>query len=77
MKHDEKPAEAKTPVVETPKVETPVVETPVVETPKVETPVVETPVVESTDQAPQYDVVVDEVVQPDGTVKYVVRYVKK
>ena len=66
-----------TPVVETPKVETPVVETPVVETPKVETPVVETPVVESTDQAPQYDVVVDEVVQPDGTVKYVVRYVKK
>ena len=76
-----------TPVVETPKVETPVVETPVVETPKVETPVVETPVVEtpkvdtpvveSTDQAPQYEVVVDEVVQPDGTVKYVVRYVKK
>ena len=102
VKHDEKPAEAKTPVVETPKVETtvvetpvvetpkvetpvvetpkaetPVVETPVVETPKVETPVVETPVVESTDQTPQYDVVVDEVVQPDGTVKYVVRYVKK
>ena len=72
VKHDEKPAEAKTPVVETQKVETPVVETP-----KVETPVVETPVVESTDQAPQYDVVVDEVVQPDGTVKYVVRYVKK
>ena len=66
-----------TPVVETPKAENPVVETPVVETPKVETPVVETPVVESTDQAPQYDVVVDEVVQPDGTVKYVVRYVKK
>ena len=97
VKHDEKPAEAKnpvvetpvvetpkaetpvveTPVVETPKVETPVVETPVVETPKVETPVVETPVVESTDQAPQYEVVVDEVVQPDGSVKYVVRYVKK
>ena len=102
VKQDEKPAEAKTPVVEIPKVETPVVETPkvettvvetpvvetpkaetpvavtpVVETPKVETPVVETPVVESTDQAPQYDVVVDEVVQPDGTVKYVVRYVKK
>ena len=82
-----------TPVVETPKVETPVVETPVVEkpienpvieTPVVETsvePVVETPVVEtpdeSTDQTPHYEVVVDEVLQPDGTVKYVVRYVKK
>ena len=70
-----------TPVVETPKVETPVVETPVVETPKVETSVVETPIVEkpveSTDQAPQYEVVVEEVVQPDGTVKYEVRYVKK
>ena len=67
--------------VETPKVETPKVETPVVETPKVETPVVETPVVEkpveSTDQAPQYEVVVEEVIQPDGTVKYEVRYVKK
>ena len=67
--------------VETPKVETPKVETPVVETPKVETPVVETPKdekpVESTDQAPQYEVVVEEVVQPDGTVKYEVRYVKK
>ena len=96
VKHEEKSAEAETPVVETPKVETPVVETPkvetpvvetpkvetpVVETPKVETPVVETPVVEkpveSTDQAPQYEVVVEEVVQPDGTVKYEVRYVKK
>ena len=67
--------------VETPKVETPKVETPVVETPKVETSVVETPIVEkpveSTDQAPQYEVVVEEVIQPDGTVKYVVRYVKK
>lgn len=70
-----------TPVVETPKVENPVVETPVVETPKVETSVVETPIVdkpvESTDQAPQYEVVVEEVIQPDGTVKYEVRYVKK
>lgn len=86
VKHDEKSAEAETPVVETPKVETPVVETPkvetpVVETPKVEIPVVETPIVEkpveSTDQAPQYEVVVEEVIQPDGTVKYEVRYVKK
>ena len=106
VKHDEKSAEAETPVVETPKVETPVVETrkvetpivetpkvetpvvetpkvetPVVETPKVETPVVETPkvekTVESTEQALQYEVVVEEVIQPDGTVKYEVRYVKK
>ena len=74
------------PVTETPKVETPVVETPKVETPVIETPMVETPVVEtpkdektveSTDQAPQYEVVVEEVVQPDGTVKYEVRYVRK
>ena len=75
----ETPAETPVePVVEKP-VENPVVETPVVETP-VE-PVVETPVVETsaetTDQSPHYEVVVDEVLQPDGTVKYVVRYVKK
>ncbi len=69
-------SKVETPVVETPKVETPVVETPKVEIPVVETPIVEKPV-ESTDQAPQYEVVVEEVIQPDGTVKYEVRYVKK
>lgn len=75
------PSNSIEPVIETPVVETPKVETPVVETPKVETSVVETPIVdkpvESTDQAPQYEVVVEEVIQPDGTVKYEVRYVKK
>ena len=73
------------PVVETPKVETPVVETPVVDTPvdpAVSTPstpndpVASTPA-ESTDKAPRYEVVVDELHHPDGTVKYVVRYIKK
>ena len=74
------------PVVEIPAVE-PSLDTPVAGTPAgqaAEAPANESPAdqvaeasAEPTDQAPRYEVVVEEVTQPDGTVKFEVRYVRQ
>lgn len=64
------PAVIKSPVVE-PVAEAPVTEPVAVETAPVAVPVADEPVGED---APQYEVVVEEVTQPDGTTKFEVRY---